>query len=416
MYVFMSNHVVKTAVMVGASESPLRLDDATVPSRSDSPVRGPWRRRLLVGATGLAFVGASGLGVLRYLGRQFEQSYGTVSNPRYSPSTSVPLAPAETLQRELLGDASAKGRIQVAQERGVVFDTLEAELLAIKGLPLAQQSHRAIELCDAHFAARTIRRESSPSSSSASRPGFAPLNIEGRSAPEVARRLIEQVLGESLPTELVMKEGKPLGGSMGGIANPYTRAITVTPPDDLHPHWTPRDRFLEAVGTYAHEVGHFIYPRYEQELFSGQIWRAESAETRRREEAVAHVFRALVAAQLEDPSDRFRVGGDIPSIAARFYSGERDYGFIAGGALADAALTLYGGDYRMAFDALRSDEPLDSALDGIIERNQALHDELEVLEAQVAERESALRSQLEALRAAAPNATPTNGVATGGPP
>lgn len=298
-------------------------------------------------ATGMVILAGVGKGVQSHLGATWESRWGTVEDPKVSID---PLFAASTFRPSTYREAATSLRDYIREEL--------AQLPKPKSTAAAVLTPVSLEM--------PVATPVPPKQS-----------FGAQSAEDLARTLVERTIGRPIPDSVRMQVGQVQIAGMGGFANSLTETATaeyctVFPSDEAN--------YYETVGTLAHEFGHLMF-RYSEERFTSNApWSGAAHSTSVREEAVAVLFRQVVAAQEPDPNIRFALGGNLQVMTERHLSGEKDYGLNEGAALCDAALTLADGDLIAAWNLLTTPGKLDPILYKIIEDNRALYHEVTALE------------------------------------
>ncbi len=320
------------------------------PDVSDNPRKsseGPLQKHprltkvaIALGA-GAVILGGAGRGLQVSLAKTWNQRWGNLENPHFGLQPNVPLH-------------------SYSQMTYSVMNSSYKELLLSKLHNISPTPPEA-----------PITKKTTPSSIA------LPEEYSPQTSIELARALCESALGKKLPPSVTFTIDENSGSYISGTANSLSENVVA--------NWSstfPSDKanFYETTGTLIHEVGHLVFRLNEEKFTTLPFWEASSYETRVREEAVAILFRLSVAAQVSDPQARFFLGGNLESFVNQHLSGDTDYGFVEGGALCDAALTLTDGDFVQAWQMLTVPGELDPALYEIIEDNKRLSDEIKDLQ------------------------------------
>ncbi|MBN8550630.1 MAG: hypothetical protein J0M12_15045 [Deltaproteobacteria bacterium] len=298
----------------------------------------------------------------------FEASWGTLESPRFTISETATLHPISTYREratELIESA------RTWKKELLALDAKVGDLSSISDLETRRGLART--LYEKNFG--PYETVAAISNSEEEVPGGALAKSETTKDPilqrpqqEVARELVETLVGQKLPEVLSFEVGDvPIEG-IGGFANSLTSTATaeacnIFPSEEAN--------YYETVGVLGHEVGHLVFGFSESKLDSWTPWNAATYGTRVREEAAAVAFRTLVGAQPDDPQTRFFVSGDTSRLIEEFMDGKLDYGLAEGAALADAAFTLHS-DPRAAYKAITTPGELDPALRTVIAANREL--------------------------------------------
>jgi hypothetical protein len=351
------------------------------------PKRAMRRLGVLAGVTALS-VGGIRLGQ-EQLAESWRQTWGTLESPRFRPDETVKLHPIPTFQQNIGGlRESLITNIEKLRASEAELDKLDTKELN----PDERTASRA-----------AIRQSLFGSPQVGARSQSTAPGLPDCSPVEYAKQLVERALGTPLPEEMKIVLGDVGIHGMNGFANSYNSKITVESSQAFPSEWA---NYFETVGTTGHEIGHLIF-RYAEERYCGwKPWEGFSYDVNVREEAVAVIFRALVAAQVDDPSERWAIAGNMQSHAELHYDGQADYGLSEGAALADAALTLYPDPYQ-AFKALTVPGPLDPALYEVVARNREAQKEIAALTQEYSERLQKLYARLEPSPGAQPQVIQT---------